>query len=1353
MGIITGSGGIAAGGALDANGVPPANTTANPGFIVTGATAAGNTGQGIRRDNYLAFNGFTVREVRNIRQSPNTSVVEANISGEADTSGVTRVWYGSNSATFGLNGGGNARTTLATGDAGQPRSVMRPSIVEWSLAKGEPASSLYGWSLSIGNSIPPAGTLLRVEVGAFPSLGSAITANNITMSGSGAFATGSPVFQVRLPLVGTPAQSGTHRVTLGNIPGNHQVDGNPVPNLSGTPPMGKVVETLRVTNQAVNREFRYNISTGTPTAPTSAAMLAMTTNHEFFADVPMSIGAPHNNIHLASDVDSNLGISGANAQYRPSAGDVRVSVPLTGSVAAGTYYVAVESDEYPELNYERTIVHAGGSIARTLTFDLETQNPDIDLINVEGLKLSVEISYVDPSQLPKTNIARVNHDTGFWAQGEAVQVGGATGELVITGTVGRPANPAAGTYRVRVLHTTSGTPEIVGFAVFSVAAGATLDRTFSATMPSPTGFADNYLGLTMVIDFFPDITDSLTGVYVVGNVLLVGDEVSVTTRVTGTATAEGVYVITLTYDDVAITGGSRTFSLHNAPVGNPLVRGGTFIADIPSNIDVDPALLGYDIAFHPSATVAASTPVGGMTAKGMAHLNFEADFITFAGTLEGNAQAGMYTVRVYSDGTRLSGADRLINVSAPEPGANRGFSIVYDHTTLDFPDALNFRVTFEPNAETLDGPVISAPTKPAIVNGVSVSDSSKWSLPPGTDGTATVNLTGTVGRAGFYNVELFFGDTPLGAPQMQRFAHGASANTVMLFNFDRADVSGISKDAAIEAELTFISAENFFYSINYDRETVSFGETFRVQIGDAFVPVRREQISYLVVAPNKVAKFKTANNAVKGKWLATGTGEVDVSRSLKKGGVLVVRAVLPGRNPVIVEYIDLPARPNAKTLLPKTLRKEIYNFRTQRFENTSDQTLEVKIGNDRGFFSSEILATERLAPWGADKDNPAPGSTKMRLQDNIPNGTPGTYRIAHEQPLEFLMVKENGDDVLRSVRDLFREAPKDADGKTPTTVTVTNDKGETVVLTNPADSGSFSSAVVKFKFPKQGNAPATTKMIQTPGKNGAPSFIGGTNNKMKVALVAQGDNPRTEDQWARMFEEKGKNITVAALLKLFENHPGMLETVEIDGNDKIVIEIRTFTEKNGVQTKPDSAPAYLVLDASVKAGIPVRATVRNIVVGGANGTLVGKAIPNRTNVVINSFESFFTADAGVITVEKVNDWFTNLPDGLSVSAVVRNNNTQVTVTISGTPTEESAALLAITIPAEALVSSDVDVTVTVNDGAKFNILPAPPDTGAPAPVIRESFEQDEVEYSELSDDEELETEDDEEPVTDETNEE
>ncbi|MDO4540836.1 MAG: hypothetical protein Q4B48_07050, partial [Syntrophomonadaceae bacterium] len=124
---------------------------------------------------------------------------------------------------------------------------------------------------------------------------------------------------------------------------------------------------------------------------------------------------------------------------------------------------------------------------------------------------------------------------------------------------------------------------------------------------------------------------------------------------------------------------------------------------------------------------------------------------------------------------------------------------------------------------------------------------------------------------------------------------------------------------------------------------------------------------------------------------------------------------------------------------------------------------------------------------------------------------------------------------------------------------------------------------------------------------------------------------------------------------------------------------------------------YASNNANAKYNIPApAAAVENVVISGTLGnTIIAR------DVVINLTNAIFKAlnqDTGV------ENWFTNLPTGLTakVKAAVAEGDTTATITISGTPTTGSTEAMAITIPAVS-ISSGNDLSVSSNTSAKYNI--------------------------------------------------
>ena len=107
--------------------------------------------------------------------------------------------------------------------------------------------------------------------------------------------------------------------------------------------------------------------------------------------------------------------------------------------------------------------------------------------------------------------------------------------------------------------------------------------------------------------------------------------------------------------------------------------------------------------------------------------------------------------------------------------------------------------------------------------------------------------------------------------------------------------------------------------------------------------------------------------------------------------------------------------------------------------------------------------------------------------------------------------------------------------------------------------------------------------------------------------------------------------------------------------------------------------------------------------GAASATVNDVTIDGTTNEEITAREVTITLTNDKFKETLSGDWITNLPAGLSQS-VTRTDDTHAKITISGTPTANSTAVLEIKIPAANLVTSTDDLIVTGNANAKFDIL-------------------------------------------------
>ena len=155
--------------------------------------------------------------------------------------------------------------------------------------------------------------------------------------------------------------------------------------------------------------------------------------------------------------------------------------------------------------------------------------------------------------------------------------------------------------------------------------------------------------------------------------------------------------------------------------------------------------------------------------------------------------------------------------------------------------------------------------------------------------------------------------------------------------------------------------------------------------------------------------------------------------------------------------------------------------------------------------------------------------------------------------------------------------------------------------------------------------------------------------------------------------------------------------ITLGGNTKVVKgEQYTDGTVSGAETAAGSG-TYTVQFAYEAPGA-ASATVENVTIEGTtNEAITG------TDVTVTLTNDKFKA---IAADTDVTSWFTNLPTGLTakIKTAVSDNATTATITVSGTPTANSTAALAITIPADQLVTSTSDLTVTTNASAKFAIL-------------------------------------------------
>ncbi|MCL2356653.1 MAG: hypothetical protein FWC70_05780 [Defluviitaleaceae bacterium] len=477
---------------------------------------------------------------------------------------------------------------------------------------------------------------------------------------------------------------------------------------------------------------------------------------------------------------------------------------------------------------------------------------------------------------------------------------------------------------------------------------------------------------------------------------------------------------------------------------------------------------------------------------------------------------------------------------------------------------------------------------------------------------------------------------------------------------------------------------NFFYIINYGRETITFGRQFELN-GET---INRSEITYLF---NR--RQDRVENVNRGNWTMTLTGEVNISAFARRGGYIGVRRRLPNGQHELLAVIEIPARPDNRPL--RAHRRSIYvptiygaDRPGEILRNPHDDLIEVVIGNDRGHFGrSNFLSTGILEP-GEEFDFP---------HDIIPRGTRGTFRVAPIEAVNFVLY--NGE--YWFITDLIAS-----------NVTYVTGYGNLQELVDAG--GRFGSVPVRFNIPNQPNAPVTARMAMTEGRNGAPWFISRTNAHMQVRLGEDNDGNAV---WGRLTA----NMPVRQVMDLFENHPdGPFALPQI--GDYYVFEMRVFRANRIV-----SAPGFLSLPATEFAGnMNVTASVNPVVVGGtqlnAAATAQNPLNRNGVNVVVVTTGGTITLPPTAITATTRADvahWFRTadgspggLPDGLTAT-LTRVQGARATITIHGIPTQTADNVaMNIVIPADYHNGNNViSVTNAPADGgvasARFNIAPAP----------------------------------------------
>jgi len=569
-------------------------------------------------------------------------------------------------------------------------------------------------------------------------------------------------------------------------------------------------------------------------------------------------------------------------------------------------------------------------------------------------------------------------------------------------------------------------------------------------------------------------------------------------------------------------------------------------------------------------------------------------------------------------------------------------------------------------------------------------------------------------RAFVYSGQGIGMSAPLSANAQNRFATAlSSADTQYAwfgFELQNCWCCDFCGDCFLECACGVPDDVDFFFTINYERETISFGESFE------FARLNQTTREPILVGGERVMAYADRSqvsiifnrnpdriNPQRGNWTSTRTGEIDISRNLRRDTYIGIRRTVRGQHELIA-IVPITARPANRDI--RVHRRTIYlptMFANDAIvpgdllrnpEAVGGETLEIRIGDDRRFFGTgRTLTSETLAP----------GQSFVMPHDYIPRGMRGIYRIAPQEATNF--VQYEGE--FTCVRTLMMRGYTSLPGY-----------GNLQAL---LEQGSFASASIRFRIPNQPASPPIARMQMTPGRNGGAWFVARTNQHMRVNIGTE-----TAPVWAPLTP----SITLADLMALFPGGPTTLPRCW-DNDDYLAFEVRIFRNNRVV-----SAPGFLRFDASEFAGNTlVTAQINPQVITGTQG--VNNA--NGTNITITTRGGRITHPTGArgTAAANVSSWFgASLPAGLTAT-LTRVSGAQATINIHGTPTAiANNTAMVINIPATAIEGgAAVNATNALVGGggadqffsvARFNISAAPAGSDMPPDDIPMMPEMQEV---------------------------
>lgn len=194
----------------------------------------------------------------------------------------------------------------------------------------------------------------------------------------------------------------------------------------------------------------------------------------------------------------------------------------------------------------------------------------------------------------------------------------------------------------------------------------------------------------------------------------------------------------------------------------------------------------------------------------------------------------------------------------------------------------------------------------------------------------------------------------------------------------------------------------------------------------------------------------------------------------------------------------------------------------------------------------------------------------------------------------------------------------------------------------------------------------------------------GTNEYLSAMIVDNG----IVSYYGRILQLDGNTNAASGIASV--NVP---TGVTLDGDTKLYV----FNEQYNGDYKTDYSSALEQISLTINAP-----TVSDVTVSGTAYSPITSSDMTLT-LTDDSFNALAEND-------DVSSWITNLPAGLiaKVKTPITAGEKSVVITISGTPTEERAQSMAITIPATA-ITSGIPITIAANAKAVYSIdSPIPP---------------------------------------------